>query len=208
MKRRSIVLAACAALLLSACERAPTTDEKQARAQARSLSEADSQIGMPAITNFAERRMMKDLLERRDKPFPTHTYIFNERQSCLDYLGPSVGYGLPYAAQYTSPTRVEDIARSSSHYQYEQVPQAEPNGLFMPDADFQAFQAALADVYYSDLDIRSLLKQTGANLGRVSFTGAARITWTSAIESLWNQGKAWALFDCIRSGPNAASFAR
>jgi hypothetical protein len=114
------------------CGSAPTTDQKQAEAQAAALAEAHSQIGMPAITNFAERRMMKDLLERRDKPFPTHTYIFNEHQSCLDYLGPSIGYGLPYAAQYTSPTQVQDISRSSSHYQWEQVPQAEPNGLFMP----------------------------------------------------------------------------
>lgn len=135
MDKKTIALIACAAVSLVGCvEKTQTTDQKQAESQARSLEQANSQIGMPAITNFAERRMMKDLYERRDKPFPTHTYIHNERQGCLDYLGASVGYGLPYAAQYTSPTRVEDVARNSSHYQYEQVPQAEPNGLFMPDS--------------------------------------------------------------------------
>lgn len=133
MNRHPVIAAVLATLAFVACEKVPTTDQKQADAQAAAFDEAHAQIGMPAITNFAERRMMKDLLERRDKPFPTHTYVFNERLSCLDYLGPSVGYGLPYAAQYTSPTRVQDVSRSSSHYHYEQVPQAEPNGLFMPD---------------------------------------------------------------------------
>lgn len=133
MNRTTTALIAAATFAVLGCEKPVTTDQKQSAAQSQALEQAHSQIGMPAITNFAERRMMKDLMERRDKPFPTHTYIFNERIGCLDYLGPSVGYGLPYAAQYTSPTRVEDVSRSSAHYQYEQVPQAEPNGLFMPD---------------------------------------------------------------------------
>lgn len=119
------------AFLISLCAcRAPSTDEKQAEQQSKALEQAHSQIGMPAIGNFSERRMMKDLYELRDKTFPTHTYIVNEREGCLTYLGASIGYGLPYAAQYTAPTKI----RWREGGGYIQVPQAEPNGLFMPDA--------------------------------------------------------------------------
>ena len=117
--------------LLCACDYQPTTDEKQASEQAHALEQAHAQIGMPAIGNFSEKRMMKDLYELRDKPFPTHTYIANEQKGCLQYLGPSVGYGLPYATQYTSPTKW-DYDHSSSSRGWYSSPQAEPNGLFMP----------------------------------------------------------------------------
>ena len=43
------------------CEKPPSTDEKQSAAQASALEQAHAQIGMPAISNFAERKMMKDL---------------------------------------------------------------------------------------------------------------------------------------------------
>ncbi len=85
---------------------------------------------MPAISDFNEKRTMKDLYELRDKPLPTHAYIVNELNGCLIYLGNAVGYGLPYGTQYTAPTRTAwtgDRATNGS-----QVPQAEPNGLFMP----------------------------------------------------------------------------
>jgi hypothetical protein len=119
-----------ALVLLTGCDHTPTTDEKQAAEQAAALEQAHAQIGMPAINDFSEKRMMKDLYEMRDKPFPTHTYILNEVQGCLIYLGPSVGFGLPYATQYTSPTR----AVYRGNYVYDNVPQAEPNGLFMPSS--------------------------------------------------------------------------
>jgi hypothetical protein len=112
------------------CENKPTTDDKQAAAQAQALEQAHAQIGMPAISDFHEKRMVKDLYELRDKPVPTHAYIFSEQRACLVYLGTSIGYGLPYATQYTSPTRLQGSCGSSCGYM--QVPQAEPNGLFMP----------------------------------------------------------------------------
>lgn len=122
-----------AALVLgpgSSCDNQPTTDEKQSAIQASALEQAHQQIGMPAISDFHEKRMVKDLYELRDKPVPTHAYIFSEQKACLVYLGTSIGYGLPYATQYTAPTRLVDNGCSScGKYQ---VPQAEPNGLFMP----------------------------------------------------------------------------
>ena len=107
-----------------------TTDEKQSAEQAQALEQAHAQVGMPAIGDFQEKRMMKDLYELRDKPLPTHAYITNELTGCLLYLGPSVGYGLPYGTQYTAPTRrIRYTAEASA-----MVPQAEPNGLFMPSS--------------------------------------------------------------------------
>jgi hypothetical protein len=116
--------------MLDACDTAPTTDQKQSAAQAAALEQAHEQIGMPAISDFHEKRMVKDLYELRDKPVPTHAYIFSEQRACLLYLGTAIGYGLPYATQYTSPTRlIDNGCGSCGKYQ---IPQAEPNGLFMP----------------------------------------------------------------------------
>ncbi len=116
------------AVIFVACH-TPTTEDDQAALQAQALAQAHAQIGMPAINDFSEKRMMKDLYELRDKPFPTHTYLVNELTGCLVYLGPSIGFGLPYSTQYTSPTKVD------GHYDHwMQVPQAEPNGLFMPSS--------------------------------------------------------------------------
>lgn len=113
---------------LAACDGEPTTDEKQADQQAQALEQAHAQIGMPAIGDFSEKRLMKDIYEMRDKPLPTHTYIVNELRGCLVYLGASIGYGLPYATQFTSPTR--QVHRYD--HGWLNIPQAEPNGLFMP----------------------------------------------------------------------------
>jgi hypothetical protein len=141
MKMIGLLSAVMFATFLGGCEYPPpTTDEKQAQEQAQALEQAHAQVGMPSIGNFSEKRMMKDLYELRDKPFPTHTYIVNEMTGCLMYLGPSVGYGLPYATQYTAPTKVAyvrptgvDTSGTASRV-VETIPQPEPNGLFMPAA--------------------------------------------------------------------------
>jgi hypothetical protein len=122
------VLALIALLIAVGCAE-PTTDQKIAAAQAQALEQAHAQVGMPAIVGYQEKHMAKDIYELRDKAIATHTYLVNEMTGCLVYLGPSIGYGLPYAAQYTAPTR--DVSYSGGRYQ---VPQAEPNGLFMPAA--------------------------------------------------------------------------
>jgi len=81
--------------------------------QEKSLKIMAQSIGMPAITNFAEKRMMKDVLELRDKMQPTYTYLVGANNQ-LTKLCDSVGYGLPYATQYTNPSL------------------ADPNGLYTP----------------------------------------------------------------------------
>jgi hypothetical protein len=121
-------------LVFSCDERPPTTDEQQSKEQAQALEQAHAQVGMPAIGDFSEKRLLKDIYEMRDKPMPTHSYIVNEMSGCLIYLGPSIGYGLPYSTQYTAPSHVTYVQPGGvgGTYYVEQVPQAEPNGLFMP----------------------------------------------------------------------------
>jgi hypothetical protein len=129
-----LIVLSAAFVMLACDDYRPTTDDLQAQEQAKALAEAHAQIGMPAIGDFSEKRMLKDLYELRDKPFPTHAYIVNEMNGCLMYLGPAMGYGLPYATQYTAPTRTA-ISRpggTGGVYSVQQIPQAEPNGLFMP----------------------------------------------------------------------------
>ena len=64
MKTRIVLVGLVA--VLGCEEHVPTTDEKQSREQAKALEQAHEQIGMPAISDFAEKRMMKDLYEARD----------------------------------------------------------------------------------------------------------------------------------------------
>jgi len=130
MKKLLLILPLLVAL--SACDENQSTDKKVAAQQVAALAEAQSQVGMPAIVNFQEKRMMKSLYELRDGQIATHTYIVNQMQGCLVYIGASVGYGLPYATQYSNPE--VDTFYTSNNLEHTTMPQAEPNGLFMPSS--------------------------------------------------------------------------
>ena len=115
------------AALLTACDQAPTSTQIERRKQEELSMQAVTQVGMPAIVNFAEKRMMKDILELRDKNTPTTTYLVGMNNQ-LTKVCDSIGYGLPYATQYTNPQR---IAYDSGHGSVT-LPQADPNGLYSP----------------------------------------------------------------------------
>ena len=116
-----------AAAILSGCEQAPSSTQIERRKQEELSMQAVTQVGMPAITNFAEKRMMKDIMELRDQNVATTTYI-TDMNGKLHKICNSVGYGLPYATQYTNPQR---IAYDSGHGSVT-LPQADPNGLYSP----------------------------------------------------------------------------
>ena len=109
-------------LALTACD---DSDSKQRRAQEIILNQAVDAIGMPAITNFAEKRMLKQILELRDKPTETITYIV-DLNGKLHKVCDSFGYGIPYATQFTSPMKGGSGSIA--------LPQADPNGLFSPSS--------------------------------------------------------------------------
>lgn len=106
-----------------------TSDSIQQLEQEKLLAEGTAQSGMPAIKNFRERKLAKMILELRDQEnLITYTYLHSEQSGKLIYLGQSIGYGLPYATQYTNPMKLENPHASY----YEVIPQADPNGLFSP----------------------------------------------------------------------------
>ncbi|TRZ51548.1 hypothetical protein D4R99_04240 [bacterium] len=114
-------------LFLIACE-PPSSDEIQRQQQETILKEGTSSVGMPAIKNFRERKILKDILELRDQDgLVTYTYLFNELNGNLIFLCDSIGYGIPYATQYTNPQKIDH-----SYSAYQVLPQADPNGLFSP----------------------------------------------------------------------------
>ena len=114
-------------------------DAEMAEQTAKSMSEANRQVGMPAIVNFRERRLMKMILELRDQEdLVCFAYAFSEVQGKFTYIGRCVGYGLPYSVQYTNPERVTDLKNHLTDlhrltgYNIGKLPQPDPNGLFMP----------------------------------------------------------------------------
>jgi hypothetical protein len=129
-----LTLAICAAILtfsLAACDTPPeSSDRKMNRQQEQLSNEAASEVGLPAITNFQEKRMMKMILELRDQTIATVTYI-SDLNGHLHKICDSAGYGLPYATQFTNPMKVAGGFNTPSTGNVA-VPQADPNGLFSP----------------------------------------------------------------------------
>lgn len=110
-----------------------SSDHRQRVQQERLMQEATSQTGMPAIKNFRERRLLKSILEMRDQEsLTTFTYTYNEMAGKLVFLCDSIGYGIPYATQYTNPAKLEDASHGTEGIALATLPQADPNGLFAP----------------------------------------------------------------------------
>jgi len=107
-----------------------SSDNVLGKKQEQMMQEANAQTGVPAINHFQERKLMKMILELRDQEnLVCYAYLFSDMTGKLVYLGKCIGYGLPYATQYTNPQK---IANSAPNYGYAILPQADPNGLFMP----------------------------------------------------------------------------
>jgi hypothetical protein len=124
-KTQLIAAAVAAILMLASCEEATTSAE--AEQQDQLLTQANAQAGMPAIVNFNEKKFLKMIIEMRDNPnLRTYTYT-QALDGKLVKLCDSVGYGVPYAVQYTNPQTV-DYRRGRLWV----LPQADPNGLYSP----------------------------------------------------------------------------
>jgi hypothetical protein len=115
---------------LVACDpSAPSSDDIQNRQQENLSKRGVQEVGLPAIVNFQEKRVLKQILELRDsEKLSTTTYIV-DMNGKLHKLCNSIGYGIPYATQYTSPQKVDRWGAGSA---YLALPQADPNGLFSP----------------------------------------------------------------------------
>jgi hypothetical protein len=125
----SVIIVLALAPLTACDERHPTSDDTQRWQQEKLLAEGTAQTGMPAIKNFRERKLMKQIMEMRDEAgLVTYTYVQSEMTGKLIFLCDSIGFGLPYATQYTSPQKYEWKGQGA----IVALPQADPNGLFSP----------------------------------------------------------------------------
>jgi len=125
-------------LVNGGCSEGNQAQQRQTQATMKMADEADRQTGMPAITSFSERKLVRDIYERRDRAGPTWAYLqgVDGRLTCL---GRAMGYGVPYGAQFTAPktlqyVRAVDGDGTSSSATIELMDQPEPNGLYMPDS--------------------------------------------------------------------------
>jgi len=126
---KTLLTIVVAGLLCGACGKRSDSDTKQTKQQEKILAEATSQVGMPAIKNFRERKLLKDIYELRDQDtLVTYTYLVGDHDAKLVFLCDSIGYGIPCATQFTSPEKLVWPKEGS----YIALPQADPNGLFSP----------------------------------------------------------------------------
>ena len=118
-------------VLLASCDlngETSRTEQEQTEQQGKLVSEAQKQCGLPALVNFQERKMMKKVIEQRDKAdLVCYAYLFSNQTGRLIYIGKCMGYGLPYSTQYTNPQRVDLLTGGIAA-----IPQPDPNGLYMP----------------------------------------------------------------------------
>ena len=113
-------------LLTLGCAYGPDSTQIEARKQEQLTSQAIREVGLPSIVNFQEKRTLKMILELRDSEIKTVTYIV-DMQGGLHKICDSIGYGIPYATQYTNPMRSGGYSSSM-----DTIPQADPNGLYSP----------------------------------------------------------------------------
>ena len=127
----SMAILLASIVLLASCDlngETSRTEQEQTEKQGKLVQEAQKQCGMPALVNFQERKMMKKVIEQRDKAnLVCYAYLFSNQTGRLIYIGKCMGYGLPYSTQYTNPQRVDLLTGGSVA-----IPQPDPNGLYMP----------------------------------------------------------------------------
>ena len=118
-------------LLLSSCEPSqPSSDQKASRQQEQMAKELAAQTGMPSVKNATMKKQLKMIIEECDRQnLICYAYIVPEMTGKPVLLGKCMGYGIPYATQYTNPEKISD---SMTQGGYAILPQADPDGLFKP----------------------------------------------------------------------------
>lgn len=135
MKKVLIVLALIATSLVGCIETpAPRADQIDAVRQEKNLKEAQAQTGLPAMVNYQEKKNLKAIYELRDQEkLVCYAYLYNEMTGKLIFFAKCLGYGIPYSTQYSNPERLAGNWETPSTGNIA-LPQAEPNGLFMPSS--------------------------------------------------------------------------
>lgn len=114
---------------------APTSDMEQQIKTEQLMRESNRQIGMPAIVNNQEKKLMKQIYELRDQEnLMCYAYLFNKEKGTVgQFIGNCIGYGLPYSTQFSNPQKLGTVEGDGYGRNPYTLPQPEPNGLFMPE---------------------------------------------------------------------------
>jgi len=143
MKKLIIFLVLVLSLvMLSACGEVTieekTSDQVQAEKAERVNKQKTMRVGEPSITNFHEANQVKEIYEKRDNTeLLCYAYVKNLDGKFI-YLGISKGYGVNASIQFSNPVKIVDMEETygvnwRSYWELDFMPQAEPNGLFMPE---------------------------------------------------------------------------
>jgi hypothetical protein len=140
--KKTLIALAVVSFALMGCKPEPSSDSIQRDQQERILQEGTSSIGMPAIKNFREKRLLKMIYELRDQDgLRTYTYIINKMNGKPVFLCDSMGYAINDATGFTNPDKlVRDNGTA-----FGTMTQAEPNGLFTPDSSNAYWVMCLGD---------------------------------------------------------------
>lgn len=133
MKKFIILMVLASSVFMASCSYSWDSNNQIAKQQEELMQEVNRQVGMPGIVNFQEKKLAKMIFELRDRAdLVTYTYITAKNTGELKFLCNSIGYGLPYSVQYTNP-EARAVSSGGGYYLDFTLPQADPNGLFMPD---------------------------------------------------------------------------
>jgi hypothetical protein len=139
--KRILVLSLLATGLSGCIEPPNTAAVKEQRATEILANQAATVVGMPAIKLFTEKRQLKTIYELRDTAnLVTYSYTIDmngKRHRVCPTT--SIGFGIPYSTQYTSPRAVQRYYLPATETQYKdfgtfEADQPEPNGLHMPSS--------------------------------------------------------------------------
>jgi hypothetical protein len=149
LKKIFLAIAALSAcVMLAGCDEDVSGAARDTRASMTAMEQGALTVGYPAIINWSEKRNLKLIYELRDNPkLVTWSYttdMAGKLHNACDGQN-SVGFPIPYAAQFTAPKApVVRRAQYPSGYNpggsnqgewrtYE-ADQPEPNGIYMPSS--------------------------------------------------------------------------
>ena len=126
-------------IVFTACEQSVKNDsDKQLQEQTeQAMIEANNQVGLPAIVNYQEKKLLKWIYELCDQEdLICYAYLWNEYNGKLVFIGKCLGYGIPYSTQFSNPEKLVDVTDFGINSYHSNdgvvISQAEPNGLFKP----------------------------------------------------------------------------
>jgi hypothetical protein len=142
-----VILLIAVVALLAGCAPPQTADDVKREDQNKMLKEGNRIVGMPGITKFRQAKTMRMIQELCDDEIVTYMYMENVvpcvvpgYTACggkLTFIGETIAYPMPYAAQFTAPESMQTYnikgnTGGAASYGVAKLPQADPDGLFKP----------------------------------------------------------------------------